>query len=415
MPTPHDLIQAQQWIGAQTQIQGNILPIRKHKNFKLRGTVREIDGRFFMAVDNEPLVHLYDSWCSGQHKTLSIKELLESKAIPASWKCDAGKSAYRFCGINTHARKHGLKLCHIVDAGSSEGLMNGREYETRFMRTMSPLNLFLFPSSRLVNFSIEDNPQNVRFEKKDLGECDYVQALAWAMICQRISEVNTAAYNAVTLFGRNSIESTAGIIENSKAIVVRAKQKAVSRMSTSQSAKGVKVKSSIKEKKQAGVATTSDSAFRKFTRKNAVSVYEAVVRLNAWRKDNPQACRLDGQPSNASSNPAGWLHIRVGGYIDEVHSFVGVHGGTFKGSDYNGIVNFHGDTKTESIDRFIRLIETAEDYRDVLVPSATYQTMSLPKNRRERPKFGLKGFTEKVEAFYLYHDDWKPGSLESSA
>ena len=68
----------------------------------------------------------------------------------------------------------------------------------------------------------------------------------------------------------------------------------------------------------------------------------------------------------------------------------------------NGIVDFHGDAKSEAIDRMIELWENAEDFRDILVPFATE-----PRNGRQRPKFALKGFEDAVEGFYLYHDNWQ--------
>jgi hypothetical protein len=70
-------------------------------------------------------------------------------------------------------------------------------------------------------------------------------------------------------------------------------------------------------------------------------------------------------------------------------------------------VNFHGDTATVAIDRFIELIDLAEDYRDVLRPSATYETKRKPEKNRVRPKFALQGYKDRIEGFFLYHDEWQ--------
>jgi hypothetical protein len=81
-------------------------------------------------------------------------------------------------------------------------------------------------------------------------------------------------------------------------------------------------------------------------------------------------------------------------------------GPLFSGRDYNGIVNFHADAKTSAIDCFIELI--ADDYHDVLRPSATHETpMRRTKPVNVKPKFALQGYEDRVEGFYLYHDGWR--------
>ena len=79
----------------------------------------------------------------------------------------------------------------------------------------------------------------------------------------------------------------------------------------------------------------------------------------------------------------------------------------FEGKDYNGIVNFHADAKARAIDHFIELLDQAEDYRDVLRPSATYETMTKPEGSGVKPKFALRGYEDQVEGFFLYHDGWR--------
>jgi len=61
-----------------------------------------------------------------------------------------------------------------------------------------------------------------------------------------------------------------------------------------------------------------------------------------------------------------------------------------------------------AVDLFIELLDEAEDYHDVLRPSATYETTKkLPRNRRPKPKFALQGRRNDVKGFFLYHDEWR--------
>jgi hypothetical protein len=129
---------------------------------------------------------------------------------------------------------------------------------------------------------------------------------------------------------------------------------------------------------------------------------DAVEMLRSWRAMHPDAIQLDGDVGN---NPNHWLHITVNAYDDD--TFTSRHGQTFQGKDYNGIVNFHGDTRAQAVDRFIELIDAAEDFHDVIRPSATYETTTKPKKGKVRPKFALQGYRDEVEGFFLYHDDWR--------
>ena len=112
---------------------------------------------------------------------------------------------------------------------------------------------------------------------------------------------------------------------------------------------------------------------------------------------------MDGK---SEKNQTAWLHFKVGGYLPS-DSFTSRYGPTFSGNDYNGIVNFRGDAKGEKIDEYIQLLDEADDYHDVLRPSATYQTSTKPAKKTVKPKFGLQGYDEGVEGFFLYHDAWK--------
>lgn len=146
----------------------------------------------------------------------------------------------------------------------------------------------------------------------------------------------------------------------------------------------------------------SAGACTRIPKNEAVNVAEAVEILRESRRCFPCATQLDGM---VGSNPDHWFHIKVDGYSD-TDTFTSRHGPTFTGADYNGIVNFHGDTAASAIDRFIELIDESEDYRDILRPSATWETSAhKPKGRTIKPKFALLGYWDGVEGFYLYHDE----------
>jgi hypothetical protein len=76
----------------------------------------------------------------------------------------------------------------------------------------------------------------------------------------------------------------------------------------------------------------------------------------------------------------------------------------FKGRDYNGTINFHGDARIAKIREFIQLVDEADNYRDVLRPSATFEDRTLPNGMQVKPKFALAGYEDTVQGFYLYHD-----------
>jgi hypothetical protein len=148
--------------------------------------------------------------------------------------------------------------------------------------------------------------------------------------------------------------------------------------------------------------SVAEGASPQIPKSNAVPVWEAVKLLRHWRKSFPLTTRLDGKDSK-KSNPQRWLHIIVEGYSDD-HAFASRYGPLFTGQQYDGVVNFHGDTTSAAIDRFIDLLDQVDDYHAILRPSATYETTTKPQNRKVRPKFALQGY-EEIEGFFLYHDD----------
>jgi hypothetical protein len=152
---------------------------------------------------------------------------------------------------------------------------------------------------------------------------------------------------------------------------------------------------------------SGELACRKVLKSEALNMLEALKVLRRWRTLYPKATRLDGEAPGSKSNPCHWFHIRVDGY-DASYEFPSRHGRTFHGRDYNGIVSFHGDTLVRAVDRLIELVDEKGDYHHVLRPWATHETKKkVPRGRRVKPKFALRGHEDQVEGFFLYHDEWK--------
>ncbi len=397
MPHINEIHKAQKWIENQLTETPNLLPVRKYSKFSRRGSTLVESDKSFISVDNEPLIALYQSWIDGKIPTDTILSQLERRQIPASWYKDGVESSFKFCGVNAHFRKLGLKLAHIVDAADS----SAKNHTTRYLRTMSPLNLFLFPSYRIARVEITKNPENINeFERADLAECRFIQQLAKSILFRKLQKkLDSRFLTEDTKFAE--LEVSDSIIEKSKNIIVKVNPLA-------------KVH---KSEKRSNVAIPSVSNGIKNRKSEALNIDEAVLVLKKWRCQNPSNFRIDGRKKGSSSNGTPWFHFKVDGYQDSLHDYTSKHGCFFYGSEYNGGVHFNGDAKWEAIVRFIELYDICNDnsnnpsnsFRDFLVPSATQQREGYQKQR-----FALNGYEEeKPQGFYLYHDDATPKPIPS--
>ncbi len=155
----------------------------------------------------------------------------------------------------------------------------------------------------------------------------------------------------------------------------------------------------------------SEGSCPKVSAADAVELDGAITKLKEWRTAFPSVKQLNGEKGN---DPTPWYHIRIRGYTSPEHDYTAKHTGvTFKGTDYNGVVNFHGDAKSTKIDEMIRLYEDADGrVQDVFVPSATYEfEKSVPIGKTQKPRFALRGYNE-VDGFFLYHDQWPDSNRE---
>lgn len=399
MPAVDVHLRAHDWLRGQLGVADNLLPVRKFSPHRERGAIHAVGARAFMPADNEPLAALYRRWVDGVVAAESIGELLRRKAIPASWKCDVlGKGGLRFSGVSAPFRDRGLKLAHIHDAAAGLGVADdAAAMQTRFIRSLSPLNVFLFPSVRVATTSLVGAPEGWRPTHADWAEDPWVRGVALGFLSERLGAGATALLACDEFQSEVKPNPAWERLARATHIHVeprrsrRSAQSPVARAAVAQPPSG------------ASQAQGQAAACPHVPKSRALSVADAVEVLRTWRAEHPEATQLNGRTGN---DPARWFHITVDGYRSPLDDFKSQHGKTFRGDDYNGVVNFHGDTKVEAIDRFIALIDEAEDYHDVLRPSATYEKKSLPTKRSVRPKFALQGHQEAVDGFFLYHDGW---------
>lgn len=397
------------WLLQQLSQAPNLLPIRKGQTYRERGRVVEVGAQCYLIADNEPLAsqfkYLLDEVGRPQG---SFFELLQAGRISASWKSEvAAPSGLRFRGVATSFRQRGLKLAHVFDAaaGLDRVAPLERQFEFRYLRSQSPLNVFLFPGPRSASVRILEGLSPTR---SDLGEDPAVRAVVMGYLADRLQlapeewNLFRAGLDGVDL---EVVADWEQIGNTTRVEVTPGPRHALPSGSARAGLRTPIIPPAQRQgdaPRRSGHASAGEKRWN--TAKDALSLEEAIVLLREWMAHAPDVTRLDGR-SEKKSNPSPWLHLRIDGYEGQA-VFSSRFGPVFNGEDYNGVVNFHGDASAETIRRFVELYEAAESVHDVLVPSATFETYSnLPSNVRAiRPKFALRGFSDAVEGFFLYHD-----------
>jgi hypothetical protein len=378
------------WLENQTTNKNNILIVRKFAGKSNRGEVFIQTNKpyQYMPADNEPLICLYNTWLdNGNYNNSDLRNLLEKREIYASWYCDLTKcpNNFRYGGKYTPFRDEGLKLCHIYDAGQDITLPPNctDEILVRYFRSLSPLNLFLFPSIRKYTFTLLKNPTNWLPQHKDWGEDIELQKALWSYL----KNFDQSTYDAQKLnFSNNDLSKSnwKEFLENT-IVTIELKNK-----NTASSNNNKNPIVSPKLHLQASPASSNSGVAKKNNREEAKPFWEALEELREWRIKYPNTERFDGT-TGSKSNPRSYYFIKFDGY-EKLPPF-NLKGTLIPGSEYNGIHAFHGDSKTEPIDRLIAIADQVEECQDVLIPSAT---------RKGNPKFALKGFEDSVSGFYLY-------------
>jgi hypothetical protein len=398
-----NFLQAHQWLTEQLIEKNNILPIRTFGKYRSRGKLHSFgtNGSSFIPVDNEPLASLYQHWIQSGQIPQNIGSALSKGVVIASWRCDEPPSpigSLRFKGVKANFRDRGLKLAHVNDAalGISTSIPVDEQIAVRFLRSLSPLNVFLFPSIRCCDVHLISTAAHFSPKKADWAEDSQLKGMALGWLLEWIGK---PLLDVLPDFGFPRIQPAADWKRIAESIIIEV---------TPKGQRGTGERRTLKQPKPSATPQPTPQACPKISKQDAVTVLEAVEILRQWRTSSPAGNRLDGRtggtPKKNGNEP--WLHIRVEGY-GECDTFISRHGTVFEGKDYNGIVNFHADAKASAIDHFIELLDQADDYRDVLRPSATYETTTKPPGRGVKPKFALRGYEDQVEGFFLYHDGWR--------
>jgi len=404
-----NFLRAHQWLSEQLLENNNILPIRTFGKYRSRGKLHSFgtNGCSFVPVDNEPLASLYQHWIQSGQISQSIGSALSKGLVIASWRCDEPPSpigSLRFKGVKANFRDRGLKLAHVNDAalGISTTIPVDEQVAVRFLRTLSPLNVFLFPSIRGCDVHLISTGAGLSPKKVDWAEDSQLKGVALGWL---VDWIGKPLLDLLPHFGFPRIEPAADWQRIAEATIIEV---------TPKRQRGTDERRTLKQPKPSATLQATPQACPKISKQDAVTVLEAVEILRQWRTSSPTANRLDGRTGGAAKKNGNepWLHIRVEGY-GERDKFVSRYGTVFEGKDYNGIVNFHADAKASAIDHFIELMDEADDYHDVLRPSATFETKARRSGTQIKPKFALQGYEDEVKGFFLYHNDWRPPKRSS--
>lgn len=401
------LLTHQEWLLQQLMLSPNLLPIRKGQTYRERGRTVEVEDRRYLIADNEPLASQFQFLLDPQGRPPgSFLELLQAGHVSASWKADVSHpSPLRFRGVASAFRERGLKLAHIFDAADGLNRVEplARQFELRFLRSQSPLNVFLFPGPRAATVRVVEG-----FEPgcSDLGEDPTVRGVALGYLSERLG-LPPEAWNLFRAgIGDIDLDVVADWERIGRTTRVEVSPGPRRALHPSSPQPGHRVAPQLRGQRHDGFAVRASDAMgagRWNTARESVALEDAVALLREWLLQKPDVTRLD-ERTGTGSNPKPWLHFRIDGYTGE-SVFTSRHGPTFDGRDYNGVVNFHGDTKVDAIRRFLDLYEAAENVQDVLIPSATHETREPATNVRViRPKFALRACSGAVEGFFLYHD-----------
>lgn len=395
-PSDNQIIKADEWIHKQLNNPENVFPIRKYAEHGLRGEVFENDNKKYLAVDNEPLASLFKIWKDNSFECdKSIADLLNDNSVKASWKCDYNpKPEYKFGGVKTSFRDVGLKLAHIEDAGKLNANVE-IDIKVRYLRTLLPSNIFLFPSHRISTITVEENSNyKNKITRADWAECAYIRSLAKGWLTSKLSLIK-ADY---LLKGDELLKDVIKIPVDWKDQANNLKLTCTPRIKNFHTPESKK-KSSPKNKEQ---KNTNTHSLPRISKKCAeeMGLENVIDTLKKYRLDHPNDLRL-----GSNSNP--WVYLPISGFQSPQDDFTCKTNITFKGEIYNSTVNFHGDTKWKAIEDFLEAYDACEgDITDVLAPSATYEYNTLPRNKKQKPKFALNGY-DGVGDFFLYHDNLK--------
>lgn len=397
-PAPEQILKFSQFVLDGIKRENEIFPLRKHKQHPQRGKTFEVEGRRFIPVDNEPLIGLMNLALSDHHQAVSFMELFGRNKLKASWKfevkSDPLSSGFKTGGVAADFRRNGLKVAHIEDAAEHIG-HSDTEYIVRYLRSMMMANVFLFPSPRCCRVEVSAGGLVEGATSGDWSENKMIRSLAFEFLSFKLDEEDKKQFRSSL---DPKITQSSNFREQIRNINVTVTPK-----------HGEDRSSTMRTKIQADKTALPpvSGVIRTISKKEAKeNGFENVIKeLKEFRIQFPDAVTFSEDRSK-NSDPSPWVHVDFGDFFkdgddDFTTSKTKVR---FKGSEYNGIHNFHGDTKWKKIDEFLEVLEIAEEgIRDVLVPSATFEFDTLPKGKIQKPKLALNGFNG-VDGFFLYKD-----------
>lgn len=345
LPPKDRLIKAQEWL--INQFYGETLFLRKYKGHNIRGKTYSHDGIEFVAVDNEPLNSLYEFLQSNDIDTeKSFNQYLKNKIFHLSWYLDEGfdlrKDLYKIGGVKTSYRtdNYKFKLAHIFDAAKG---LSSNDPKLRFFRSLNPINIFPFPSSRTFDFTQDFT------DKSDIAEVEEVQKYMFAYINHYISDTN--AIDKFLLHSNHQGWRDVDL-QNAKNIKLKVTRKDLSKTKSTSTSNKLKKTNTNKD------ANRKDPCPKLLKKEALKNIDELYVHLKTWISTNPKTDYVAGKKD---SN--GWVRFYhpIEFDIDDAE-------------DYKGVCwVIKGDTKLQAIKDFVYLYESSISEEDILIPSRSNQ------------------------------------------
>jgi|GEM_PF-7119760 len=379
MPSQENLEAFESWLGRQLEFKENVFPIRKFSpSMAKRGTLQSIDGRHFVAVDNEPLAFFYeiarrsqlDSFLEGR----SLVELIKGKAIPLSWSLDAPLEGQlkgfevKTGGVSAEFRDHGILLAHIQDAAQGQSSGTFSDYEKRFFASLSAFNIMPWPSIRVTTQEITSGFDSIPGgNPKDLSGMPTIQNAFRAFVEKRFSESESYKKHHARIYGEGQLPSAQDLsaaLDRAQQIKIRISPKnknLPTAMSVPKSQRTVQVPAALPD-------NTAAIGYPFDTQENQYKNLESLIGdLRGWATDLANAAvQLDGSVIS-NSNPKPWIYFEVSNFPGtqvSVPQFSQGRNQTQIGtrlmrlSDFNGTYRIHGDTKKSAILELLRLFDS---------------------------------------------------------
>ncbi len=368
-PRISEMLRFHRWLSDQSSGNQDLYPLRKfspsHEN---RGEILQHYGVRSVPVDNEPLVYIYEALKNRPRSihalyTDSLEQALTSGRLPISWKLEAGRattwSGAKVGGVATDFRKHGILLAHVLDAANQLPFHNRADLNVRFFRTLSPIFIFPWPSSRRTSQKILPGTP-LTANRADLSGDPRIQEILFAFIQSKFSGA----------LGQDFVKccGDVGLLPNlpkdwhslASSTLVSIQPKS-NRTATHRNPTQAQMAQQGCHSPHAFIPTpTGGTEYH--------SLPELMQDLRTWAFDtNNTAVQLCGC-QQAHNNPRPSFRLRTDCFADQTQP-VPVITGTAQIvtqwissnlSDFNGLYKIHQDTKREAIQSLIRLFDIAQ-------------------------------------------------------